>query len=87
MYIGETARMLGTRFREHTDGKHSDSAIAEHTSPTGHRYTLDDQDPGEVGKVVPEKDTRSPLDPQKVPCPQPRPRPGNPRYSSTTPVT
>ena len=41
-YIGEMARMLGTRFREHTDGKHLNSAIAEHTSSTGHRYTLDD---------------------------------------------
>ena len=36
------ARTLGTRFQEHTDGKHVNSAIAEHTSSTGHRYTLDD---------------------------------------------
>ena len=41
-YIGETARMLGTRFQEHTDGKHPNSAIAEHTSSTGNHYTLDD---------------------------------------------
>ena len=41
-FIGETARMLGTRFRENKDGKHLNSAIAEHTSSTGHCYTLDD---------------------------------------------
>ena len=41
-YIGETARMVGTRFREHTDGKHPNSAIEEHTSSTCHHYTLDD---------------------------------------------
>ena len=41
-YIGETARMLGTRFGEHTDGKHLNSAIAEHISSTDHRGTLDD---------------------------------------------
>ena len=40
-YIGETARMLGTRLWEHTDGKHN-SAIAEHTSSTSHCCTLDD---------------------------------------------
>ena len=34
--------MLGTRFQEHTDGKHPNSAIAELTSSSGHRYTLDD---------------------------------------------
>ena len=41
-YIGETARMLGTRFWEHTDGKHLNSAIMEHTSSTSNRCTLDD---------------------------------------------
>ena len=41
-YIDETARMLGTRFREHTDGKHPNSAIEEHTSSTSHHYTLVD---------------------------------------------
>ena len=41
-YIGETARMLGTRFQEHTDGKHPNSAIVEHASSTSHRNTLDD---------------------------------------------
>ena len=35
-------RILGTRFREHTDGKHPKSAIAEHTASTGNHYTLDD---------------------------------------------
>ena len=34
--------MLGTRFLEHTDGKHLNFAIAEHTSSTGHCYMLDD---------------------------------------------
>ena len=33
-YVGETARMLGTRFREHTGGNHPNSAIEEHTSST-----------------------------------------------------
>ena len=42
IYIGETVRMLGTRFCEHTDGKHPNSAIMEQTSITGHRYTMDD---------------------------------------------
>ena len=41
-YIGETARMLGTRFCEHTDGKHPNSAIMEHTFITGHCYIMDD---------------------------------------------
>ena len=41
-YVSETARMLGTRFREHTDGNNPNSAIEEHTSSTGHHYTLDD---------------------------------------------
>ena len=41
-YIGETARMLGTRLQENTDGKHFNSAITEHTSSTGHCYTVDD---------------------------------------------
>ena len=40
-YIGDTARMLGTRFQEHTDGKLPNSTIVEHTLSTGHRYTLD----------------------------------------------
>ena len=35
--------------------------------------------------MVPEKHMRSPPDPQEVTCPQPRPRPGNPCYSSPTP--
>ena len=35
-YVGKTARMLGTRFQEHTDGNHPNSAIEEHTSSTGH---------------------------------------------------
>ena len=41
-YIGETGRMVGTRFQEHTDGKHPNSVTEEHTSSTGHRYILDD---------------------------------------------
>ena len=41
-YIAETTRMLGTRFQEHTDGKHPNSTIAEHTSFSDHHYTLDD---------------------------------------------
>ena len=41
-YIGETARTVSTRFREHTDEKHPGFAIAEHTTSTIHCYTLDD---------------------------------------------
>ena len=41
-YIGETSRMVGTRFQELTDRKHPNSAIMEYTSSTSHRYTLDD---------------------------------------------
>ena len=41
-YVGEAARMLGTRFREHTDGNHPNSAFEDHTSSTGYHYTLDD---------------------------------------------
>ena len=39
-YIGKTARTLGMRFKEHTEGKHPNPAITEHTSNTGHKYTL-----------------------------------------------
>ena len=41
-YIGETDRTLANRFCEYTDGKHPNSAITEHTSTTGHCYTMDD---------------------------------------------
>ena len=41
-YIGETARTLGVRFKEHTDGKHPNSAVTAHTSTTGHKYSLAD---------------------------------------------
>ncbi len=42
MYIGETARTFKTRFSEHTDGKHPNSAISEHTEQTGHVFNIDD---------------------------------------------
>ena len=41
-YISETARLLGIKFWEHSDGKHPNSAIKEHSSSTHHHYTLDD---------------------------------------------
>ena len=41
-YIGKTARTLGVGFKEHTNGKHLNSAITEHTFTTGHKYTLAD---------------------------------------------
>ena len=41
-YIGETARTLRVRFKKHIDSKHPKSAITEHTSITGHKYTLAD---------------------------------------------
>ena len=40
-YIGETARALGTRMKEHTDGKHQSSAITEHQQVTGHLCDTD----------------------------------------------
>ena len=39
-YVGETARTLGKRFKEHTDGNHN-SAISEHFENTGHHTSLD----------------------------------------------
>ena len=38
-YVGETARALGTGYKERTDGKHHSSAITEHQSNTGHHYS------------------------------------------------
>ena len=40
-YIGETGRNLGTRFKEHTSRKGTNSAIKEHLENTGHKCTLD----------------------------------------------
>ena len=40
-YIGETAKALGTRFKEHMDGNHPTSAVHEHTSSMGHKFTMD----------------------------------------------
>ena len=40
--ICDIARTLGERFKEHTDGNHPISAVTEHTSITGHKYTLAD---------------------------------------------
>ena len=34
--------MLDIRFQEHTDGKHPNSAIEEHTLSTSYHYTMDD---------------------------------------------
>ena len=39
-YVGETGRNLGTRFKEHTNLKGSNSAIKEHQDNTGHRCTI-----------------------------------------------
>ena len=39
-YTGETARTLGVKFNEHTDGKYPNSVTTEHTCTTGHKYTL-----------------------------------------------
>ena len=41
-YIGETARTLGKRFKEHSDPRHINSAVVEHTATTGHSFSLDD---------------------------------------------
>ena len=37
-YVGESARALNKRLKEHTDGKHF-SAVSEHTAATGHNIT------------------------------------------------
>ena len=60
---------------EHTDGKHPNSAIMEHTSTNDHRYTMDD-----ITILVREnkwfsRKIGSPPHPQEIPCPQPRPMP------------
>ena len=40
-YIGETARTLGIRYKEHTDGKH-DSAVQDHLNQSpGHKTTTE----------------------------------------------
>ena len=41
-YVGETARSLGVRFKEHTDGNHPSSAICEHMTNTGHRVNMEE---------------------------------------------
>ena len=41
-YVGETARSLETRFKEHTDGKHLSSAVCEHMNNTGHKVHFED---------------------------------------------
>ena len=41
-YIGETARPLGTRFKEHTDGKHPNSAVWEHLDEKGHQCKMEE---------------------------------------------
>ena len=38
-YVGETGRNMGTRFKEHTKLKGSNSAIKEHIETTGHQCT------------------------------------------------
>ncbi len=41
-YVGETARTLGTRLKEHTTTKgQATSAIAEHMKDSGHRIKMD----------------------------------------------
>ena len=89
-YIGETARSLGTRFKEHTDGKHPNSAVNEHTQDTGHLYTLQDV------KVLKREERWFPRKvreaivyryPQETASPQQRPRPRDPAHPPPTPVT
>ena len=41
-YIGETGRNMGTRFKEHTSRKGTNSAMKEHLETAGHRCTLDE---------------------------------------------
>ena len=41
-YIGEAAMTLGVWFKEHTDDKHPNPAVTEHTATTGHKYTFAD---------------------------------------------
>ncbi len=40
MYIGETSRSLGTRYKEHTAGRHPRTAVGEHLDDTGHKCSL-----------------------------------------------
>ncbi len=37
IYIGETSRSLGTRYKEHTAGRHTRTAVGEHLDNTGHK--------------------------------------------------
>ena len=41
-YVGETGRNVGTRFKEHTSRKGTNSAIKEHLEAQGHTCTLDE---------------------------------------------
>ena len=41
-YIGETARNLGTRFKEHTSRKGINSAVKEHIETSGHKCHMED---------------------------------------------
>ena len=85
-HISEIARMLGTRFREHTSRK---------TPQLCHRWTHFihwsllhtgwHQDHGEGGEVAPKKDLRSHQHSQEIRCPQPRPQ--DPPHPPPTPVT
>ncbi len=40
MYIGETSRSLGTRYKEDTAGRHPRTAVGEHLDDTGHKCSL-----------------------------------------------
>ncbi len=37
IYIGETSRRLGTRYKEHSAGQHPRTAVGEHLDNTGHK--------------------------------------------------
>ncbi len=40
IYIGETSRNLGTRYKGHTTGRHPGTAVGEHLDNTGHMCSL-----------------------------------------------
>ena len=74
-YIGETSRILGTKVRGTYWWKISKVChYRTHLLKWSSLHHGWHQDPGERGQVIPKKGQRSPLHPQEINYPHPRPR-------------
>ena len=76
-YIGETARKLGTRIKEHLSCRQPLSAISEHKLNTGHQCSMNDVNIPR-GELAQEKNKGGDQYPQKETYAEPRRRPGAP---------